>query len=147
MFETLLAKTFTVLGSQLFVTWLATLTVIAWVRRLYYARTRGISATTTPEGELDLDIDWGIIKPHFIALLILDVLVFLALLFIGRHSLSLGIPLFTVWSVLTGVELSRALISVDEILGAKAGVGRGGGNVGLAGRLPGGPMRELRGAN
>ncbi len=33
--------------------------------------------------------------------------------------MALGIPLFTVWSILTGIELALALISVDENLGSK----------------------------
>ena len=41
------------------------------------------------------------------------------LLFKGTQNLALGIPLFTVWSILTGIELALALISVDENLGSK----------------------------
>lgn len=119
MFDTLLAKTFTILGSQLFVTWLATIGVIALVRRLYYSHTRGITAKKTAEGKLDLDIDWRLIKPYFYALLVLDIVAFLILLFKGTQNLALGIPLFTFWSMLTGILLALSLISVDENLGAK----------------------------
>ena len=119
MFDTLLAKTFAILGSQLFVTWLATVGVIALVRRLYYSHAHGITATRTPKGKLDLEIEWRLIKPYFYALLVVDIVVFLILLFKGKQDLALGIPLFTLWSILTGISLALALISVDENLGAK----------------------------
>ena len=57
MFETLFAKTFTILGVQLFVTWLTTVGVIAWVRHLYYTNTGGVTGKTDADGKLDLDID------------------------------------------------------------------------------------------
>ena len=119
MFETLLSKTFIILGSQLFVTWAATVGVIAWVRHLYHYRAAGVTATRTADGKLDLDLDWSMVKPYFYALLIVDIAVFLILLFKGIHNLALGIPLFTIWSILTGIELALALISVDENLGSK----------------------------
>ena len=119
MFETLLAKTFTILGSQLFVTWLATVGVITWIRHLYHSGANGVTATRTLDGKLDLDLNWSMIKPYFFTLLIVDIAVFLVLLFKGTQNLALGIPLFTIWSILTGIELALALISVDENLGSK----------------------------
>lgn len=119
MFDTLLAKTFIILGSQLFVTWIATVGVIAWVRRLYLSGTEGVTATRNADGELDLDLNWERIMPYFWALFIVDIAVFLVLFFLGTQNLRLGIPLFTLWSILTGVELALALISVDENLGSK----------------------------
>jgi len=119
MFETLFAKTFLILGSQLIITWAVTVAVIQVVRRLYFAKTPGITGVTTEEGLLDLDIEWEVIKPYFYTLLIIDVIIFLFLLFKGPNNLSLGIPLFTVWSMLTGIELALVLISVDENLGGK----------------------------
>jgi FtsH-binding integral membrane protein len=119
MFETLLAKTFTILGSQLSITWLATIGVIGWVRHLYRAQVAGVTATRTADGKLNLEIEWSTVKPYFYTLLVADIAVFLLLLFKGTQSLVLGIPLFTLWSVLTGIELALALISVDENLGGK----------------------------
>ena len=119
MFETLLAKTFTILGSQLFVTWLATVGIISWIRHLYHSGSAGVTATRTVDGKLDLDLDWATVKPYFYVLLIVDIVVFLLLLFKGTQNLVLGIPLFTLWSVLTGIELALVLISVDENLGGK----------------------------
>jgi len=119
MFETLFAKTFTVLGSQLLVTWLTTVGVIAWVRHLYFTNTEGVTGKTDADGKLDLDIEWNRIEQYFYVLLAVDFAVYLLLLFKGTNNLALGIPLFTIWSVLTGVELALALISVDENLGGK----------------------------
>jgi FtsH-binding integral membrane protein len=48
-----------------------------------------------------------------------DIAVFLVLLFFGVSNLSLSIPLFTFWSVLTGIKLTLCLISVDENLGGE----------------------------
>jgi uncharacterized protein len=119
MFETLFAKTFTILGSQLFVTWLTTVGVIAWIRHLYFTNAECVTGTTDAEGKLDLDIDWDSIKLYFYVLLVVDFAVFLFLLFKGTNNLVIGIPLFTIWSILTGIELALALISVDENLGGK----------------------------
>lgn len=119
MFETLLAKTFTILGSQLVVTWLSAVGVIAWIRHLYHSGANGVTAARTFDGKLDLDLNWSMIKPYFFTLLIVDIAVFLVLLFKGTQNLSIGIPLFTIWSMLTGIELALALISVDENLGSK----------------------------
>ena len=118
MFESLYAKTFIILGVQLFITWAVTVIVIQQVRRLYYAGTVGVTASTNEEGILDLDLDWELIKPYFYGLLALDIVVFLLLLFKGQQNLILGIPLFSIWSILTGIELALVLISVDENLGA-----------------------------
>ena len=52
-------------------------------------------------------------------MLVVDIGVFLLLLFWGKHSLALGLPLFSFWSFLTGIELALCLISIDENIGAK----------------------------
>lgn len=101
MLESLYAKTFLILGVQLFLTWAVTVLVIQQVRKLYYAGTVGVTASTNEDGLLDLEIDWEMIKPYFYGLLILEIGVFLLLLFKGQQNLSLGIPLFTFWSILT----------------------------------------------
>ena len=119
MLESLYTKTFLILGSQLIITWVATIFVIRFVTKLYYAKTPGISATKNEDGLLDLEIDWVTIKPYFYSLLISDIVVFLILLFNGPQNLSVGLPLFACWSILTGIMLALALISVDENLGGK----------------------------
>ncbi len=119
MFETLFAKTFVILASQLFITWLTAAATIATIRRAYLAGSTRVTATETKNDQLDLHLDWSSIKGYFYALLIVDIAVFLALMFLGRQNLNIGLPLFTVWSALTGIEVALALISVDENLGAK----------------------------
>ncbi len=119
MFETLYAKTFAILGLQLFITWLVTVLVIKSVTALYYANAPGISGTTNEDGLLDLVIDSAMIKPYLIGLLVFDGIIFLALLLIGTDIPTIGIPLFCAWSILTGISLALSLISVDENLGGK----------------------------
>ena len=119
MLDTLYGKTFLILGSQLGVTWISTVLVLAVFRNLYYSRVAWVSGGIDERGNLDIDLDWETVKPYFWALLAIDFVVFLVLLFFGQSNLSLGIPLFTFWSILTGIELALCLISVDENLGAK----------------------------
>ncbi len=119
MFPTLYAKTFAILGTQLFITWAATVLVIRFVARRYHARAPGITARQRADGSLDFDIHWRVIKPYFYALLLLVVAVFIVLYWKGRHDLAVGIPLFSLWSILTGIELALALLSVDENLGGR----------------------------
>lgn len=119
LFETLFAKTFAILGSQLVVTWIFTLAVISYAQHLYYEKTPGISATEGERGQLDLEIDWPIIRPYFWIIFVGDIGLFIVLLTAGRDSLLIGIPVFTLWSMLTGAELALSLMSVDENLGSR----------------------------
>ncbi len=119
MLDTLYEKTFLILGSQLGLTWLVTVTVLGVFRNLYWSQTNWVTGGVNVDGNLDLDLDWETIKPYFWALLVTDIVVFLALLFYGQSNLHLGIPLFCFWSILTGIELALCLISVDENLGGK----------------------------
>lgn len=119
MFETLLSKTFVILSLQFFITWLTTVYTIGWFRNLYFQKRVDATATKNEAGELDLHLNFSIIKPYFWALLIIDIIVFLFLIFVGKNNLSIGIPLFCVWSIITGLELALCLLSVDENLGGK----------------------------
>lgn len=119
MLDTLYGKTFLILGSQLGVTWISTVILLAVFRNLYYSRVAWISGGIDDRGNLDLDLDWATVKLYFWALFATNFAVFLVLLFFGQSNLYLGIPLFTLWSILTGIELALCLISVDENLGAK----------------------------
>ncbi len=119
MLDSLYGKTFLILGSQLGLTWLVTIVSLAVFRNLFWSQTSWVSGGVDDSGNLDLELEWEAIKPYFYGLLITDILVFLILLFYGTSNLSYGIPLFCVWSILTGIELSLCLISVDENLGGK----------------------------
>jgi FtsH-binding integral membrane protein len=119
MFETLFSKTFAVLSLQFLITWATTVYTINKFRELYRQGKLGITATKNEAGELDLHLNFAIIMPYFWTLLIIDTIIFLILLFWGRNNLSVGLPLFCVWSVLTGIELALCLLSVDENLGGK----------------------------
>lgn len=119
MFETLYAKTFSILSLQLFFTWMTTVTTIHGFRLLYAQRKLGLSASTTESGELDIHLNFDKIKIFFWSLLVIDLGVFLLLVFFGHTNLTLGISLFSVWSILTGLELALCLLAVDENLGGK----------------------------
>jgi FtsH-binding integral membrane protein len=116
---TLQDKVFLILGSQLGLTWLATVLFIRWLRRLYLAGTAGVSARVDELGELDIQLDWKRVKPYFWMLFLAGTVAFLGLLIFGREDLRVGIPLFCLWSVLTGIDLALALVEVDENIGAR----------------------------
>ncbi|GAB3552740.1 hypothetical protein GCM10027343_38660 [Noviherbaspirillum agri] len=119
MFETLYGKTFSILVSQLGITWLSTVMLIGWLRRHYHARSAWVSGGVNEHGQLDLDLDWNAVQPYFWSLIVADFAVFLFLIFYGENNLGVGFPLFCIWSVLTGLMLALALVSVDENLGAR----------------------------
>ncbi|AEV24455.1 FtsH-interacting integral membrane protein [Azospira oryzae PS] len=119
MLDTLYGKTFLILTIQLALTWASTFLFILWLRQRYYARAAWVGGSPLESGELDLELDWQAVAPWFWLLLGVDVAVFLLLLFVGQHHLAIGLPLFCLWSLLTGIELALALVSVDENLGGK----------------------------
>ena len=119
MLDTLYGKTFLILTIQLALTWASTFLFILWLRQRYYARAAWAGGNQLLSGELDLELDWQTVAPWFWLLLGVDVAVFLLLLFVGQHNLAIGLPLFCLWSLLTGIELALALVSVDENLGGK----------------------------
>ncbi|MDK9689802.1 Bax inhibitor-1 family protein [Azospira sp.] len=119
MLDTLYGKTFLILTIQLALTWASTFLFILWLRQRYYARAAWVGGSLLESGELDLELDWQAVAPWFWLLLGVDVAVFLLLLFVGQHNLAVGLPLFCLWSLLTGIELALALVSVDENLGGK----------------------------
>lgn len=119
MLDTLYGKTFLILTIQLALTWASTFLFILWLRQCYYARAAWVGGSLLESGELDLELDWQTVAPWFWLLLGVDVAVFLLLLFVGQHNLAIGLPLFCLWSLLTGIELALALVSVDENLGGK----------------------------
>lgn len=119
-FPTLFSKTFFVLAVQLFITWAGARLTLAHFRRLHAWHTPWITATRNEAGQLDLHIDWHHLKAYFYGLLIADIATFLLLLFWGvDRSLWISMSIFSVWSILTGIELALCLLSVDENLGEK----------------------------
>ena len=70
--------------------------------------------------DTDSQYRWLFSTSFFSFILISDVILFLLLLFWGiNQSLSISFPLFSVWSVLTGIELEYVLLDVDKGLGRK----------------------------
>jgi len=119
MFATLFSKTFTILSLQLLITWATTITAINWFKKFYLQGKFKISASKNEAGELDLELNFNTIKPYFWALMITDIIVFLLLLFFGINNLAIGLILFSIWSIITGLELALTLLLVDENLGGK----------------------------
>lgn len=117
LFETLFSKVFLILSIQLIVTTIACIGLIQYIRYLYNTKkVEWISATYIGKGKVDLHIDFRYISKYFWALLILDIVVFIILLF-NQHNFGFAMMLFTIWSILTGIEVALALIAVDENLG------------------------------
>jgi uncharacterized protein len=119
MFTTLFSKTFAILSLQLLITWATTISVINWFKKIYLQGKFKINATENEAGELDLELNFNTIKPYFWGLLIIDIIVFLLLLFFGINNLAIGLILFSIWSIITGLELALSLLLVDENLGGK----------------------------
>ena len=119
MFETLLVKTFSILSLQLFFTWVSTVLTINVFRIKYKDGKWGLKATKNEAGELDIHLDFATVKHYFWGILILSFLLFILLDLHGRDNILIGLPLFSIWSWLTGVTLALCLLSVDENLGSK----------------------------
>lgn len=118
MFETLFAKTFFILGIQLAITFMSSVFVLNHFKKMYLNGASGITAKQNKKGETDLDIDWNIVKPYFWAVLILDIVVFIALL-IFQANLEIAMILFSIWSIITGIEVALVLLATDENLGSR----------------------------
>lgn len=117
--ETLFSKVFFILSIQLIVTTIACMGLIQYIRYMYHTKkVEWISATYIGRGKVDLHIDFRFISKYFWTLLILNIVVFIILLF-NQHDLGFAMILFTIWSILMGLEVALALISVDENLGTK----------------------------
>ena len=120
MFESLYAKTFAILGSQLFITWLTTVVLIVVARRLYHAKKFGFTATETETGQLDIHIPWEDISTQFIFIIFLQFATGLGLIFWGKNQdISISFIWFSIWSVLTGVMLGISLLLRNENHGSK----------------------------
>ena len=119
MFTSLFTKTLSILTLQLAITWATTIIAINWFKKIYLQGKFKISATENEAGELDLELNFHTIKPYFWGLLIIDIIVFLLLLFFGINNLTIGLILFSIWSIITGLELALTLLMVDENLGGK----------------------------
>jgi len=119
MFETLFAKTFLILGSQLLITFLGAIAILKYLRHLYRRNFPGITATRNARGELDLIVDNALFQPYVWPLLIAYFVLFLVLLIFGRSNLSIGIPVFSLWSLVMGANLAIGVVRIDENFAAR----------------------------
>jgi FtsH-binding integral membrane protein len=120
LFPTLFTKTFFILTVQLAITWIGVRETLSYFRKLHSWETPWITSTRNEAGQLDLHIHWDHLKTYFYLLLIADIAVFLVLLlWAANRSLWISMSLFSVWSILTGIEIAICLLAVDENLGDK----------------------------
>lgn len=119
MLTTLMAKTFALLSMQLTVTLLAVMGTTLSFRWMHEHGHPQISATTNSDGQLDLHVNRSWLRPAVYTFLVLDIVVFIALLLFGRGDLTTGVLLLGLWSVINGVQLSLVFINVDENIAAR----------------------------
>lgn len=112
-------KTFALLSMQLTVTLLAVMGTTLSFRWMHERGHPQISVTTNSDGQLDLHVDMSWLRPAVYAFLVLDIVVFIALLLFGRGDLTTGVFLLGLWSVINGVQLSLLFINVDENIAAR----------------------------
>lgn len=105
MFDTLLAKIFVILSSQLAITWFFAVLTVNWFHRQHEKKNLGPTAVTNDAGVIDIQHEFAVFWAH---------------LFHGRsHRSSAGTSLFCLCSILTNIKLALCLISVNENLGTK----------------------------
>ncbi len=118
MFETLYGKVFTILGSQLLLTTLVAMIALSYIQAAYEKGVDWVDGVEKANGDIDLHIT-RINGGFFWGLLIVDIALFLVLLFVGRSNIAIGIPVFTLWSIVTGIQLSMIMINYDENLAGR----------------------------
>ncbi|MCH1627132.1 Bax inhibitor-1 family protein [Fredinandcohnia quinoae] len=118
VFETLFSKVFIILTIQLLITFIFCILTIGYFKLAYRKGASWIGATNNQKGQKDLHINWSVIKPYFYLFLVANIAVFIALLF-NRDNINISILLFSIWSILNGIQVALGLISVDENLGMK----------------------------
>jgi FtsH-binding integral membrane protein len=120
LFPTLFSKTFFLVSVQLLLTWFTTLLVFRFFLDI---DPKLIAASGSDEEIADHTNPkwhWVFAKQSFNAILILWMAVFFLLLFWGASQpLPLAFSLFSFWSVITGVMLEYALITVDQGFGQR----------------------------
>lgn len=119
MLDSLFAKTFLILGSQLLVTFLGAVLVIRLLRSLYRKGVQGLTATENERGELDLHVDNSLLRPYVWPILTAYWLLFFLLLSVGVSQPILGAVVFTLWSLVIGVMLALAAVRIDENFAAR----------------------------
>lgn len=119
MIDSLFAKTFLLLSSQLLATLLAAVLFIRFLRSLYGKGVQGITATKNERGELDLHVDNGILRPYVWPFFIAYWVLFFLLIFVGVSVPLFGFVVFTLWSLSIGVMLALAAVRIDENFAAR----------------------------
>ena len=120
LLPTLFSKTFFIVGSQLFITWLTTHVLFCFFER--GPEPDGVRIKSNLHGmrKGNPDCSWLFSPVFIIGLLVVDFAVFLLLLFWGaKQSLAISFSLFSFWSFLTGIELEYSLINIDHGLGRR----------------------------
>ena len=119
LFVTLFSKTFLILGSQLLIMLIGAKAALAFIRNLYAEGAAGVPASRSDHGGVDIRIGWEFIGPYFSGLLMLDIFLFLFLMFYGIENLRIGVPVFFTWSAIVGAQVALALVTFDADLGTR----------------------------
>jgi len=117
VFESLFAKTFAILGYQLLLTYLSSMVVVNYAKHLHAVGSDAVVAHPRKTGDLKLV---HAIPGIVYGLLIVDVILFIALLVIGVSAPRIGIAIFGLWSMVTGFQLGLSILTVHENLGSAA---------------------------
>lgn len=121
--STLIAKTFVLLITGLFLTYIATKLTISYFYRAYQQRKPHVTLKKAhADGSQDLVVDRKWLSPRLWAVIIVQFIVFLAMLYFHefRNDLPTASGLAIAWTLLTGVMLGFAIIDIDESLAVKA---------------------------
>lgn len=120
LFPSLFEKTFFIVGCQLMITSLTTyLTFLLFKKADPEIETEDLTNLQVMK-HCNPNYRWLFTPGFIIFLLLADTAVFLVLLFWGAdQSLTISFPLFSVWSITTGIELELVLLSYDHGLGRK----------------------------
>ncbi len=121
IFPTLFSKTFFILTIQLLLTWLSAHITLTKFQQLHAAQnTPWIKSTYNQSGQIDLHIDWQHIEGFTSRVTTTNIYAFFVLLFWGQFQpIGIALLIFGAWSMLTGITIAFALLSVDENLGSK----------------------------
>jgi FtsH-binding integral membrane protein len=129
LFPTLFSKTFFIVSAQLFITWLTTHFAFQFFKRIDPKLETANPYSDLPDNgnilarvaeDTEPDYRWVFSSTLFFAILIVSFGLFLVLLFWGiAQPLGISFSLFSVWSILTGIQLEYVLLNVEEGLGRK----------------------------
>jgi len=120
LFPTLFSKTFFIIGTQLFITWLSTQLLFGLFVRGRDADGKDVQTNLHGMRLSNPSYRWLFSPPFLVMLFVANFALFLTLLYWGIHqSLPISFTLFSLWSIVTGIQLEYTLINIDHGLGRR----------------------------